>query len=135
MSELVWDEAWSIGIPKFDGHHRRQMELINEYVKALDAGKSNQELIPMLMALIEYTKMHFNSEDAFFSKVGYPKAESHRKEHDYLSKQLLEYHLKIKHNQDVDSSAVMNYLKEWLIKHINGPDREYSTFASTKSAV
>ncbi len=130
MSQLKWSDSMSIGVPKFDSHHRRMMDLVNEYVTALESNQGNDALAPMLMALYEYTKMHFNSEEAYLTEIGYPEAASHKKEHDDLAKQVLAYHEKIKHNQNVDSVAVMNYLKEWLIKHIEESDRLYSKYYS-----
>lgn len=128
MSELEWDDTLLVGVPKFDNHHRRMMELVNEYVKALKANKSNAALAPMVMSLYEYTKMHFNSEEDFLRQVGFPEIEPHIEEHDLLLKEVLDYHEKIKNNQDVDSLAVLSYLKRWLIKHINDTDKAYTTY-------
>jgi hemerythrin-like metal-binding protein len=130
---LEWNDSLSVGVPKFDSHHKRLMGLINEYVKAIEAKKSNADLAPMLMGLYEYTKMHFNSEDAFFKEVGFPDAIAHIREHDELAKEVLAYHEKIKNNQDVDSFAVLRFMEDWLIKHINELDKEYSKYYQGES--
>lgn len=128
MFELVWDESWLIGVPKFDSHHRRLMELVNEYVAAIEAKRSNATLAPMLMALYEYTKMHFNAEEAFLKEIGFPKTDAHTREHDELAKRVLAYHEKIKNDQNVDSAAVMKYMHDWLVKHIHYSDMAYSKY-------
>lgn len=133
MSLLTWNDSLSVGVPQFDEHHKKLIKLVNDYVDAIKANKGNEQLIPLIAALYDYTLMHFKAEEEFFAKIHYPSTEAHKKEHEGLAKKVLEYHLNIKNNKPVDSLAVLYFLKDWLMKHINFSDKEYGKFYHEKT--
>ena len=59
--------------------------------------------------------------------ASYAGLEDHKKEHAALVKQVLEVQAKYKAGATaLLSMEVMNFLKNWLIKHIQGTDKKYT---------
>jgi hemerythrin len=86
-----------------------------------------------LDGLIDYTKSHFAREEQYMLKCGYPDLATHKKEHEDLAKQVLDVQKKYHGGSTATlSMEVMNFLKNWLIKHIQGTDKKYTPFMLAK---
>ena len=63
----------------------------------------------------------------------YPNFTAHKAEHDALTKQVLEVQAKFRAGATAALSVeVMNFLKNWLIKHIMGTDKSYGPHLNGK---
>ena len=81
----------------------------------------------ILDGLVSYTKFHFEREEQFFAKTGYPNSHAHKKEHDDLTRQVLSVQAKYTGGEVATlSMEVMDFLKTWLTSHIQGSDQKYS---------
>lgn len=75
---------------------------------------------------MQYTKLHFAREEKFFAQTGYPDAAAHKQEHDDLTRQVLEVQRKYARGTSAALSLeVMQFLKNWLLHHIQGSDQRY----------
>jgi hemerythrin len=107
--------------------------MINELHEGLKAGHGKEALGHVLDELVAYTKMHFAREEQYFAKTGYPGAAAHKKEHDELTRQVLEVQAKFKKGAVTSLSfEVMDFLKDWLTKHIQGSDQKYGPHLNAK---
>jgi hemerythrin len=83
--------------------------------------------------LIDYTKVHFAHEEKLMAEHGYPDSPGHKAEHVALAKQVLDVQAKFKSGASaVLSMDVLNFLKEWLLKHIQGTDKKYVAHFKSK---
>jgi len=127
MPLITWNDALSVGVASIDAEHQELVGLLNAFYDAMQAEKGNGVLGNTLDALIEYTKFHFANEELLFAKTGYPDAVGHKKEHDALTQQVLEVQRKYKAGETAALSLeVVNFLKKWLVTHIQGTDKKYS---------
>lgn len=133
MSLMEWTERMSVGVAQFDNEHKKLVDLINQLFDAVQAGRGREALGKVLDDLIDYTKTHFANEEHFLKKFGYPDLESHKREHDALTKQVVDIQRKYHAGATAMlSMEVMSFLKNWLVKHIQATDKEYSAFLQAK---
>ena len=72
--------------------------------------------------------MHFAREEKLFAQTRYPAAAQHKQQHDALTGQVLEVQRKYAGGPSAALSIdTLQFLKAWLIKHIQGSDQQYRT--------
>ncbi|MFQ5445152.1 MAG: hemerythrin domain-containing protein, partial [Nitrospinales bacterium] len=62
-------------------------------------------------------------------------AQSHIAKHKTLVKQVGDYCERFKQGDKTIGNELLNFLKDWLIKHIMGVDRQYSEHLNSKGVV
>ena len=123
----------SVGVSMFDTEHKKLIDLVNELHDGIQAGKAPDSLAKVLAGLITYTATHFKHEEEFFAKTGYPASADHKKEHDDLTKQVLDIQAKVAAGATgMLSLEVLAFLKKWLINHIQGSDKKYGPHLNAK---
>ena len=133
MPLMNWSDKLSVGIAAIDDEHKKLVAMLNELFDGIQAGRAGDSLGKVLDGLIAYTAAHFKHEEDLFAKTGYPDAAAHKKEHDDLTKQVLDVQAKYKAGvTGTLSLEVMNFLKNWLVKHIQGSDKAYSPHLNSK---
>lgn len=127
MPLMNWNEKMAVGVNLLDTDHQKLVAMLNELYDAVMKGQGKDALGKILDGLVDYTKVHFAHEEKFFSQTNYSDAAAHKKEHEALTKQVLEVQAKYKSGATGTLSLeVMNFLKNWLINHIQGCDQKYS---------
>jgi len=133
MPLMTWSDKLSVGVEVFDSDHKRLVAMVNELFDAVNAGKGKDALGHVLDGLVTYTKTHFAREEEYMKKWAYPKMTAHLKEHTDLTRQALEVQKKWHAGESaVLSLEVLNFLKNWLLKHIQGSDKEYTLHFNSK---
>ncbi len=133
MPLMEWNEKMSVGVKQFDTEHQKLVGMVNDLFDAVQAGKGKDRLGPILDGLISYTKTHFANEERYMEQHGFPNFKGHKAEHDALAKQVLDVQAKFKAGANaVLSMEVMNFLKNWLMRHILGTDKQYTAFLNQK---
>jgi hemerythrin len=133
MALIQWTEKLSVGVKQFDDEHKKLVGMLNELFDGMMAGKGKDVLGKVLDGLIDYTKSHFANEERLMVTYGYPELATHKFEHDSLAKQVLEVQRKYKEGGSaVLSMDVLNFLKGWLEKHIQGSDKKYAPLFNAK---
>jgi len=123
-----WKDEYSVGIESIDLQHRKLIGLINQLQTAVDYSTGESFEREALDELVDYTVTHFRYEEDLMEEHGYPDFEAHRAQHDDMVKKVSEVIEKYKNNQDNAMKDATAYLKNWLINHINGTDKQYSQF-------
>jgi hemerythrin len=130
---MEWTERLSVGVARFDDEHKKLVSLINALFEAVQAGRGREALGQTLDELIAYTRNHFVGEEAALKQYGYPDLESHHKEHEALTRQVIDIQRKYHAGASAMlSMEVMTFLKNWLVRHIQGTDQKYSRFLNDK---
>ncbi|MTJ80999.1 MAG: bacteriohemerythrin [Telmatospirillum sp.] len=133
MPLMTWNNAMSVGVAVIDEDHKKLVSLVNELYDAIQGGHGKDALGKILDGLVSYTVMHFAREEKFFQETGYPDAAAHKKEHADLTRQVLDVQSKYKSGATSTLSLeVMNFLKNWLVKHIQGSDKKYGPHLNAK---
>jgi len=73
-----------------DDQHGILMDAMNELRQAVVRGAGGEQVSELLDRLIEFTRMHFWSEEQLMEQTGFPGLAEHRAEHHSMLAQLLQ---------------------------------------------
>ncbi len=132
MPLFQWTPELSVNVKEIDNQHKQLVNLINLLHDSMKSGKGKDVMGKVLNDLTDYTVYHFGTEERLFQKYGYIEYPQHKKEHDDLTKQVLDVKSKFEAGQTTVTIEVMNFLKDWLNKHIKHSDKKYSAFLNSK---
>ena len=133
MALMTWTDKLSVGVAAIDDDHKKLVGMVNELYDAMQAGHGKDSLGHILDGLVQYTRFHFAREERFFAQTSYPDAIAHKHEHDALTRQVLGVQQKYESGLTTTLSLdVLHFLKEWLIKHIQGSDQKYRPHLNAK---
>jgi hemerythrin-like metal-binding protein len=122
-----WSDQLSLGIPEIDGQHRGLLEIINELWDAIVAKADMQRVTHILNELELYTHAHFTAEEALMRVEDYPSFRAHREEHKRFINQVASAKTKLAGGEFLGLD-LLRYLTDWLVKHIQGGDKDYAKF-------
>jgi hemerythrin len=126
MSTFAWSDSYSVHVDQFDAQHRKLFEIINSLAEAMRIGKGEDVIREVVGQLAVYTRTHFLQEEVAMRQTGYPDFASHQAQHSKLMADVE------KHKKDLDEGrkpnlvAVLNFVQEWLVQHIQKSDKKYS---------
>lgn len=132
MALLEWSDNYSVGVELFDRQHKKLIDLINELNESMKKGEGKAKVGDIIDKLLNYAAEHFKSEEDYFSQYGYPEEQEHRKQHKSFVEDVTKFKLDFDRDKLFLSIEVMNFLKDWLIKHILDSDKNYSDFFASK---
>ncbi len=125
---VEWKDEYSVGIDSIDQQHRRLVNLINRLSTAVDYSTGEEFEREALADVVEYTKTHFAYEEGLLEDNGYPDFEAHRAQHRAMVAEVEAMLAEYEQDHDLAMRHAVGYLMDWLIKHINGTDKQYSSF-------
>ncbi len=122
---ITWSDDLALGIHSVDSQHKVLCDYINQLYKAMQDNANEKVLGDILDALTDYTATHFKEEEGIFSKTDYPKVDAHKEVHRKFVAKLRDFKEQLTSGSGVLSIKLLEFLKDWLIKHIMGTDRQY----------
>ncbi|MEA1973448.1 MAG: bacteriohemerythrin [Candidatus Cloacimonadota bacterium] len=129
MAFIDWtDEKYSVKIKEIDAQHQQLVHLTNELYEGIKTRKAKEILEGLLDELIEYTANHFGTEEKYFDKWGYKDTQSHKATHKQFVDEVLQFKADYLAGKLFLSKKIMAFLKDWLVKHIQGDDQKYIEF-------
>jgi hemerythrin-like metal-binding protein len=126
MAFYEWKNSMSVGVNASDDDHKQLIGMINQLHEGMRNGQGKEVLGKILDNLVQYTKFHFAREEEFFDRTGYP-ADDHIREHRELVKQVETLQSRYKSGESAISIETLDFLRNWLIVHIQGTDKKYSS--------
>lgn len=108
-----------------DDQHGILMDAINELLLAVARGGGREQVGELLDRLIEFTRMHFASEERLMEQSGFPGAAEHRAWHQSLLAQMLYSAHRIQYGEGAEISSFLCSLHDWFTAHIEGLDQQY----------
>jgi len=121
---IVWSSSYSVKVSQMDQEHQRLIDIINNLYAAMRAGRSNEAIGSILDELVAYTKTHFSHEEQLMQQANYAGLADQKKAHEALVNQLNDILAKYRAGTAL-GQEIMNFLKNWLINHIQGMDKQY----------
>jgi len=124
MMFLTWNHACTVGVKAIDEQHAVLMDTLNEIRLALVRGQGREQVSEGLNRLIDFTRMHFASEEQLLENHGFPGIGAHRDAHHKLLGQLEDAALRAQHNDEIHMKAMLLFLRDWYMSHLEGLDRQ-----------
>jgi len=131
---VEWKPQYSVGIDSIDRQHKKLIALINSLQTAVDYSAGAEYEREALNELVDYTKTHFGYEEDLMEKFGYPDFTLHRAEHELMISRVEQVLAEYQVNPDTAMQNAIDFLRDWLINHINGTDKQYSSFLIDRGA-
>lgn len=125
---VEWKDEYSVGIDSIDRQHKKLIGLINSLQTAIDYSAGADYEQEALDALVDYTKTHFSYEEDLMEKNDYPDFTTHRAEHELMIARVEQVLVEYQKNPDTAMQNAIDFLRNWLINHINGTDKQYSKY-------
>lgn len=132
MPIMSWTDAYSVGIAEIDQQHKKLIDLINALHDAMTKGQAKAVLGKILGELVNYCSSHFATEEKLFDRHGYPDAAEHKDKHQKMTSKVLALQQQFEQGKATITLDVMEFLQQWLDKHILGTDKKYSQFLHSK---
>jgi len=128
MTFLEWNDNFSIHNNEIDLQHRELVDLLNSLYEAMKTGTLNATRGSMLNQVIDHARRHFSSEEKLMAEKGFPDLPAHKDAHRALIDQIVNLRSRHRNGGLILSNEVLQFLKEWLMGHMQGMDREFGTF-------
>jgi len=129
---LTWNRACTVGVRAMDDQHGILMDTMNELRLAAVRGSGREQVSEVLDRLIEFTRMHFWSEEQLMEQHGFPGLAEHRTEHQRILAQILQSSHRAQHNEKMEMRPLLCFLHESYAEHIEGMDREYGPWMNER---
>jgi hemerythrin-like metal-binding protein len=122
----------SVGVGKIDKEHQGLFDLMNQLHDGMLSGRGKDVLGPVLGNLMQYTKVHFGNEETLLRLHSYPQLADHMKYHEVFRKKVGDLDTQFKSGTAALSVSTLEFLRDWLSKHILGVDAQYKAFLAAK---
>ena len=132
MALLTWNQAGTVGVRAMDDQHGILMDTMNELRLAAVRGSGREQISEVLDRLIEFTRMHFWSEEQLMEQYNFPGMAEHRSEHQRLLAQILQSSHRVQHGDKMQMRPLLCFLRESYTEHIEGMDREYGPWLNDR---
>ncbi len=129
---MEWRKEYSIGIPEIDAQHMQLFECIDRLESAGDERQRELAVYFVMEQLNDYVRIHFTVEEIVMRLFDYPGLEAHIAEHRAFSARLKAFESS-ELIEDMHFEAG-KFLREWLVKHIQGSDKHYADFLLANGA-
>lgn len=127
-SAMTDSDTTDRGQTQVDGEHKVQMGLMTALAEGVRQGKPQAELAAIVSQLVDYTNVHFLSEQLLMRLYSYPHFEGHQAEHDKLLEQARTIERAVLSGDMVLGSDELTKLNAWLTDHIERMDRGFHLY-------
>lgn len=134
MSIILWHNSYSIGVDLLDQQHKILLNNINELYEAQKTSTSQAVIKDVIKKLYDYTVFHFKNEEEMQIGCNYDKYDKNKKEHEFFISKINEFSKDFQNNNLLLSLKTLDFLKDWMISHILGTDKEFGEFLRIKKA-
>ncbi len=115
------------------GEHDIQLQLLGAVEQAVRADRRAEDVMSLVDQLIEYTGVHFHSEELMMRLYAYPQYQAHCAEHAELMEQVRAIRASFQEQDRTGLLEKVGALRAWLKRHIDGKDHGLATFLSRRA--
>jgi hemerythrin-like metal-binding protein len=126
----AWDEGIGTGVGSMDTEHRLQVTLVNAIEELVHHRNDPEVTAKTLGQLVEFTNVHFLSEELMMRLYSYPQHDSHKLEHARLIEQIGEIQRHLTAGDSGAALASVRELHDWLVKHIKSFDQAFALWCA-----
>lgn len=130
---LIWESGYKIGHADMDAEHLILFSLLNQLDTNITAGKTDECLLDVLIALGTYMNYHFAHEEALMKSFGYPDLQPHAAMHQDFMVEVSYLQEQARTDDAVKiATKARQFIRDWLISHILATDSDYAQFVQDK---
>lgn len=132
MALITWSTSLSVNIAEIDRQHQKLIQMINQLNDSMTKTVPKETLSGIIKGLVDYTVVHFGFEEDYFDRFGYPDKDAHKREHQEFVRKVVDFRDQFDSGRLFISMEIMDFLKNWLVNHIQGTDKKYGPFLNSK---
>jgi len=132
-----WSDAYVLGVPGIDVQHRGFLEMTNAFLDVASSGRADHEALQAALdELVAYGQNHFQTEEEFMERVGFPEEEKQRHAglHNDFVFRVSELAQRFRKGDASLAREIVAFLCDWVIQHIMQVDVKYAQFHQTTAA-
>ncbi len=122
---IEWNDKYSLNISLIDEQHKKLFEIINKAIIAEKHSKVAKDVLEILDEMTEYALKHFETEERYMKEFNFPEYQTHRNEHIDFTNNTIDYKNRIVGGDFQIINEILEYLKQWLVNHIQVSDRQF----------
>ncbi len=120
-----WNKERSMGLSIIDEEHKKIVEIIDEIIAAKQCDNFSEKIKAILRKMIDSAWSQFMTEESYMIEFNYPEYQSHKEEHYDFVNRMNSYFDRVASGSYQLANEVLEYVKQWLVRHIEGTDRKY----------
>jgi len=132
MEIIRWIDNYSVNILEIDNQHKRLVTLLNNLYAAMSVGEGKNILSGIIDELSEYTSTHFRTEEVKMRMLDYPEFVQHKKEHEMFIQKVGAFRADFNKGNAKVTIEVVNFLRDWLLNHIQEVDARLGKYLVQK---
>ena len=132
MTLLTWSHECIVGVQAMDDQHGILMDTLNELRVTLVHRADRSAICLQLERLIEFSQMHFQSEEQLLQQQGFPSLDEHRIAHKRLLAKLYSALEQINRDEAVHFCSLLEFLPSWYQEHVEQLDQPYGTWLNER---
>lgn len=129
---LTWSHECIVGVQAMDDQHGILMDTLNELRLMLLRGAAHRDICLQLERLIEFTQMHFHSEEQLLLQEGFPAASEHRTAHQHLLSRLYRALDQANREEVASLNTLLEFLPSWYTEHVERLDQPYGVWLNDR---
>jgi hemerythrin len=134
MNPTLWTNNFSVGIEQIDAQHKVLIGYITDLETSVDNPDEKQRWSSIHYAIVQlrdYTRIHFSVEECLMEILDYPGRGPHIEEHKGFVETISDLERRSITHNDITEGEIIEFLRRWLLNHIETSDREYSSYFSS----
>ncbi len=116
-----------------EAEHGVQFTLFNALRDAIDSSQSSEVVGRLVDQVIDYTNVHFLSEQLMMRMYNYPDYALHEDEHDLFMEEMNVLRESCSKGDTSEMSQKIGDMLKWLRDHVDGMDRALNRFLREQS--
>jgi hemerythrin len=132
MEPIEWTDSFSVGVALFDEQHRQLIDMLNKMIRDPAAATRSETVADVLTDMTNYAQEHFKSEEDLMIEHGYPHLDEHRHQHHGFQEKAARLCFATVKGQTSVPQELLEYLQQWLIRHILQVDMAFKPFFEQK---
>lgn len=122
---VEWEDKYSVGVKKIDEEHKKLIGIINK-AAATNKFKKIRGVLAVLDEMINYAGYHFLTEETHMINFSFPEYLFHRNEHIGFTEKVIDFQNRVVSGDSQVANEALEFLKQWLVNHIQETDSRYT---------
>ena len=132
MPVLAWSEEFSVNVAEIDEQHKKLCDYVNRLHAGVADRVDREDLRQLLVDLVDYTRLHFATEERLMDEHGMQPGTRHRKEHETLLRLLEDTVKSISEGNHPIFYSKYDVSNDWFLAHIMDHDKKLGAFLNSK---
>ena len=135
IEPMEWNDSFSVGVARLDEQHRRLIDMLNKMIRDPAATTRSETVADVLTDMTNYAQEHFKSEEDLMIAHDYPRLDEHKHQHLGFQEKAARLCLATVKGRTSVPHELLEYLQQWLIRHILQTDMAFKPFFEQKGEI